>query len=405
MIKPLFNLVALTLMGVSIAAAVSSTRTAWADSLQPINRINTNRVATHHITTSDDGSHTITGTDAYVIGRLDSLENANEQTLYIHIPEISGKADLVSFELFYKLITDKRFDAAYRVKFQAPLKQVMQNQGIYLSLPSSLTVTDQQALRLDIDQCHQCRLVLPKHPEPLFSLIEATSASITNQSLTPISRVYAGIAEVEPNGITVSLQGWNKNNLQGDPSGFQIDGDDPFFASPALAISTQDLAGLYFKLNVPNGNSEVNYQVFYATEAHQFIERASSLVGVSSNAGVSEFFLPLDYLTTQAPAHQLLDRIRLDIIPNESDINSPQPWSLQEVKAVPASQAENYATLKPKRIIQRKVQRSGKKALLLNSIKKIATDWPFAILYALLLLANVIFVVRLLRRKHPNKHG
>jgi hypothetical protein len=330
----------------------------------------------------------VDGTDAFIVEELatglDSPEGNSWENRYLKIgilnvtPStiVSGKGDVVFFELFYKVVSDSResfkFDPNFRIKFKSTMGQIIEQKGIYLDLPQNITLLDQQALRLDIDGCGGCRLSTTE--SQLFTTLN--HSEIRENRITPIIRNHSGVATVEPAGIKLNLDDWNSNHISGGPSDFKLDGFDPFFVSPPLNISTQNLAGLYFKVRSPFQTSA--YQVFYATESHQFIESASSILELPTNKdGVSEFFIPMRFLSEQQPIQNTLNRIRFDIV--ASDELKPQPWSVEELMVVPHSKFNHYKKYIPARLLQRKQQKSSVTQLLIGSIERVFSDLLFAL--------------------------
>ncbi|GAA6137593.1 hypothetical protein NBRC116583_13400 [Arenicella sp. 4NH20-0111] len=302
--------------------------------------------------------------------------------------------DEISFELFFRSASDHsgQFDAGFRLKFRERVALINRQEAIYIRLPSELRFSDSQSLRLDIDGCAECRVVLDK--SALFSSIPNTSA--INVQFTPITRHYLGASRVEPLGVDVALDDWNTNHLLGNARRFSLSGNDAFFASPALDIDSTNLAGLYFKLKTPLKKS--SYQVFYATESHQFIERSSSIVEVSAGPeGISEFFVPLGYLSKEHPVQTKLARIRLDIDPPANSPNHGH-WSLERVFVVPESDRGSYTQYLPARILQRKAQRPNASQLLSGTLHRIFSDHWFVIFYLMLLALVIGVLVRRLRR-------
>ena len=75
--------------------------------------------------------------------------------------------------------------------------------------------------------------------------------------------------------------------------------------SPILDVGTATLGGVQFSLRAPADVQNANFQLFYATDTHRFIEAASSFVKIPTLGDWQQFVIPLNFLASEAPAAQV----------------------------------------------------------------------------------------------------
>jgi len=285
--------------------------------------------------------------------------------------------------LFFKSDNDV-FDSQYKLSFNAP------HYPIALALPNDISVTPSTRLRLDVNHCSTCLIsfrtppILTQSPNDI-SLLEPTS-------------VLNGAKQLDKNTNPIAINGWRLNDLSGDSgdlNNFEISGSDPFLVSPPLNISTQKLAGVFFKLKGPrSGQISNDYQFFYQTERHPFTAHASSILRIQelktsdSLDQTIEFMVPLHFLSTESPADLVLKRIRLDLP------EIPGKWSLIESRLVHQSQASENNHLLPSQLYHIKQQRATGLAIVKKALLNIMSDLGFLISYLLLLSISCVILVR-----------
>ncbi len=354
------------------------------------------QTVTNDLSATSSNDYRVSGDDPYVIFNPGhEAENAR----YLSI-DLGSHLTGVPLEIFFNSQQDL-FNPYYKISFTTPSFPAL------LELPTDISFSQSTRLRLDINQCQDC----PVNLQSLPFLSNQVSASAT---VVQPSRVQNGVRPLASGSSPLDTNDWQLNDLSGEPNDFEISASDPFLASPQLTLSTQQLAGAYFKLKVPRSDQAWNdYQLFYQTERHAFSAQASSTVrvadsfnkvadsfnrvadsdnGIADGAdGVVEFMFPLGFLSNEQPSDAVLERIRLDI----PEISGN--WALLEARLVHQEQLDDYLDMIPTQLVEMKQQRATGLSLIKKSLFNVFADIGFSISYLLLLILTAWLLVRAYR--------
>ena len=403
------------LAGVIITAALSIPLLGIAVSLTAVVNAQAPKLqSTHDVAEESPGSYRITGDDPYFVLPVNGVRADADASLSLAIsiedPQTVERS--VPMELFFNASdggSGAVFDPAFRFKFRIPAGQ---NQTFELPLSPDISLSDGQLARIDIDGCGGCLIKLNSG----LRLSRVTAGAADGETLlVNDSRLYNGFKSVPPAGLEVNLSEWTLHDLKIVKSAtvqkallLSQTGNDPFLVSPLLDIRTDTFGGVLIELDAPPTAKPIyDFQVFYATEAHAFVERASSILRVAgSKAASSEinklrFLVPLDFLSTQSPPDQLLQRLRLDLPPTVAinrQADAAQNWLLRSIKIINPQQLSEYQNLIPHQLIHSKRQRASHGQTLRGILAKISGDLGFTLGYALLLLLVVIISIRKYRK-------
>lgn len=322
----------------------------------------------------------VDGDDPYIVFNAGQL-NSTGTARFILI-DLGSELNGAPLELFFKN-ENSVFNPHYKLSF------MVRSFPAILALPNDVVVSNSTRLRLDVNQCPDCRINFNSIPTLVTSL-ESTSP---DANLVEPTSVQNGIVQLDETGLEISLRGWQLNDLEGEFSRFEITATDPFLVSPRQVISTHQLAGVYFKLKAPiSGEIWNDYQLFYQTNRHAFEAQASSTLRIAdSNDGVVEFMVPLHFLSKELPSDEILERLRLDL-PEVSG-----NWSLLEVRLLHEDQASDYKASIPNQLVHIKHQRARGLALIKKSMNNVLADLSFAISYLVLLTFICFFFLRAYR--------
>jgi hypothetical protein len=319
--------------------------------------------------------YTVNGLDPYIIFTA-TAEKENVAAKYLHL-DLGVELNDVSLELFFKNENDI-FNPHFKLGF------TVKSFPVVLAIPRDVEIISTSRLRLDINQCFECQVN--------FASAALLSNSLDLTATSPYS-VENGIGRVADTGSPISFDGWSLNDVKGDIRNFKISGDDPFIVSPRKIIRTDQFAGVYFKLKVPNSREIWNdFQLFYQTDRHAFEAQASTTFRLQNSVdGILEFMIPLQFLSKELPSDSILKRLRLDM----PDIEGP--WSLLATTLIHEQQMPEFQKKIPEQLMQIKHQRSTGLALAAKSFKNVLSDVVFAISYFLLIVFTCFIFLRAYR--------
>ena len=269
-----------------------------------------------------NNSYRITGQDPYFVTQLEINEatvSANTLSLNISIKRPTDHHEALPAELFFKVIRMDSvpiFDPLYKLQFQLPDTNFSK---IAISLPKNIKLRAGQLLRLDIDACLKCIVSIQTN------FLIGTPQAKPNVAQIEIANYLNGVQNLPKQGKYISAftkyQDWRLHDFDRNQNMLLISNTDPFLVSPPLYISTQNFSGMLLDMRVPSFNPPIyDFQVFYSTEEHRFIEQASSVIrvlGKSAREGDHNrlrFFVPLDFLSKQFPPVKVIKRVRLDLV-------------------------------------------------------------------------------------------
>jgi len=331
-------------------------------------------IVTNDLQTTAVGQYKVTGPDPYIIF------NAQQQAdLASHLVlDLGMGLSNMPLELFFSGKNDI-FDPYYRLNFIAPSFPVA------LALPQNVTLTSSPRLRLDVVQCPDCTIEFSDQ-----AILSDSSAD--GVLVEPIS-VRNGTHKLAVDDKAITTNDWRLNDLNGSYSSFEISGNDPYIVSPRLDTSTHQFAGVYFKLKAPrSGEIWNNYQLFYQTDRHPFTVQASSTLRIpDSQTSITEFMIPLEFLSKERPSDSVLERIRLDLP------EIPGQWAIIEARLIHQDRANQLKDLVPAQLSHTKRQRARRLSLLKKSLSNVASDLGFSICYALLLALTCFLFLRAYR--------
>ncbi len=356
----------------------------------------------HSIKQSADGSYEIIGDDAYFSLTIkqnsqnpETADTKKSLRLNISIEPTTQSDSAISAELFFKQIDSKesiRFDPDFRIQFNFQESAVS---VLNINLPDSVSLIEGQLLRLDINNCLDCAFKINSE----FALAAQTNANVN------ITRIYNGRLVLDGDKRSVFNNDWVLNDLEAENESLAVQGEDPYLISPILDVATNSLGGVLISINAPQMTDNLyDLQLFYSTDRHRFIERASSFIRLtgSDNENIAkpssnlDFFVPLDFLSQQIPPSTLLKRLRLDLpitVSNDGTLIN-QDWSINKIELVSRLQSSNHQHLISQQLTHKKRSKVGQRQIIINVANKIFNDLGFMIIYALLLLLVSFIVVR-----------
>ena len=357
----------------------------------------------------------VTGADPYVVLPLRSNLAVNYTAerrlislpLQITRPEPAQLQDVVSGELFYKLVGDTlQFDPKFKIRFRFPSEKFAK---ISIEIADTLNL-NVDSLRLDFDNCDACIVSYGTH----FQLNERQQAPTENvgSSITPY-RTYNGVNELEGTSQSIEPTRWQLNDFKQENRTLSVNGGDPYLISPALDTNTDDLAGVMFNLKRVDQISSIHvgdfqdFQLFYSSERSPFLERESLVFRVAKTSIEEEFsqfkfFIPLSFLKIEN--HDVLEHLRLDFashgITSSNHLLSTS-WKFIDASLVPQQDVEEYAKIQPIRLARHSSKTFSKRRFVSNTFNRLSNDWGFVIFYGLgLLLLSYYMIRKLIRSKH-----
>lgn len=340
----------------------------------------------------------INGVDPYFVLPLEPNNTASQKFIEIPISIENFKRDSVTIELFYAPTPDHaetKYDPLKRIRFdlELPLKQ----NRLVLSLPDEFILPKTVTVRLDIDGCEGCTISNLGNARFIPTL-----ASPENAIDIEPHHIIDGVNSISEQGLTVPLNNWLSNDFIETDFGYQINGGDPYLISPIFDAAINDLGGLLLELETNQATNDItDFQLFYATEQHRFIEAASTIFRVQNQQGKIRVFLPFDFLKSQPNPSKLLRQLRLDIAQFSvfAKQNAQQSqWKIKNVKLVNAAQAKEYQRLIPSDLFESKSQRIGKRQTLKGIFNKFVKDWLFSVFYFTLIFVFCFTLLFKLRK-------
>ena len=349
---------------------------------------------TTHDFVSDGSKLHVSGPDPYLTFEpYTSESNGQFLQLNLRIDNLPESLDPVPFELFFSASSsaphvssnDLVFDPRYRLRIQVPRSQFMQDET-WFTVPLPEVRPRSAQFRLDFERCDPCSVTVLSHPKVVLT-------ASNDILLADVTRVYNGVRRLDKDRLTLPLTGWDLHDMEGDLTGLSSTGLDPFITSPVIDLSTEELGGIVVTLSraLAAASDYLDFQLFYATERHGFRADASTLVRLETDlSNQYRFFIPLRFLSEERPNDQIVERIRIDFLPEASN----NLWHIKEIMAISKDTLADYEALTPALILVNKQQRAGKRQLLLNVVTKITTDLPFTLFYLILLIGTSAVVWR-----------
>ena len=335
-------------------------------------------IDTHSIDRVSESTYRISGKDPYLVLPPKRTDTA-AKFLVLGIRMLSRPTEAKqTYEVFFRSKVEdsaRVFDPFYRLRFEAAESEEV----FALAIPDGGLTPGQDYIRLDVDRCRACEFEITLYPE-------IVAEKPDDIPLVLPYRVYNGLNSISVDGLGISGQGWRANDLSAQDSYWQLDGIDPFLVSPPVDADTSALGGIRMVLETDvSTESNLDFQIFYATEQHGFVEQASSLLRIPNNPqGELEFVIPLEYLGSEHPRSVLLERIRIDF----DSVHADARWRVAKIDLLHQKQMARLQGLIPDRLLQNKRQRAHGLALISKSIKKVISDLGFTIFYLLLLIAT-----------------
>lgn len=340
----------------------------------------------------------VTGEDPYIITKP-YREPGKPSYLLLDL-RVNGTAATnspVRMEVFFKpkiesgapVSTISQFDARYRVQFSVDRDTLANGKTpLLVALPESSDSSEPSIVRIDIDACSDCSIEFLSHPK-FFS------EPLNNIAVIEPTRVLNGVITVPDSGLPISVENWQLHDLERQQSGLSATGNDPYLVSPYLDLETANLGGVLVTLvNPPIDFAALDFQLFYATAAHGFVETATVYTRVQYSVGSElSFVLPLAYLSQQPPAINVVDRIRLDFPTIEQG-----HWEIAEISILSKQQLQEQETRVSPYTIERKSQSPSSTQLVRQSLLKVFSDSGFVLSYLILLLITVAVFWRSFRR-------
>jgi hypothetical protein len=356
----------------------------------------------HDTIKQGDDSYLISGEDPYFVTQLQDNQtsaSANILSLDISIQKPSGHNEALAAELFFKVIRMESvpiFDPSYKLQFPLPDTDFSR---ITIPLPTEIKLHAGQLMRLDIDACQKCLVTITKKFWVGRQQAELGTAKID------IGNFLNGIQNIPAQGKYISeftqYQDWRLHDFEHIQNGLLISDTDPFLVSPPLHVNTENLSGILVDVQVPSFNPPIyDFQLFYSTEKHRFVEKASSVIrvlGKSADVGGHNqlrFFVPLDFLSEQFPPVDVLKRVRLDLVRYPDDRNHSDTWSLPKIKLVHKSESIDLRKLSTTRIVHAKRQHAAFEVVVAEIFKKLGDDLAFIISYSIIIILIIIIAVR-----------
>lgn len=386
---------------------VNSLHTVQADNLISPDSANTKLIASHDVIADEDGYYLLGDNDPYFIFELEnksdeSKRKKNAKGLQLSIDKPINKN--IQLEIFFKHVNPKVGDSNSIPAFE-PLSFIKasvpaaQDGLINIDLPSPIIANISSVIRIDVNGCSKCRMRINSTPK-------LVTAFKPNAKFITINELLNGGQRVGQNGFELSFDNWQSNDLNVTTTRSTIEleiiGEDPHLVSPLINLRTQNLGGVLFTLTPPPGLREAtDFQLFYETETHGFVQSESThwrndYTASATNTAV-DMLIPLDHLSTQQPIQNVIKRIRFDINDIE-ETETAKNWSLNEVRFISMHQLADLRSVVPTRRSVIKTQRPSVKQLLISSIKKVSHDLSFTIFYLLLLLLTAFGFWRAFKR-------
>ncbi|RBP48354.1 hypothetical protein [Arenicella xantha] len=352
---------------------------------------------TLHDLAEQGSSLLVNGNDPFIItSPYSDARRLTHLLLNLQISDIAADRQQLRMELFFKPLAQPTntssltlFDPLYKIQFDVDKDIVSSNNRAFLiKLPKPMEPADLNLIRLDIDGCLGCSISMLSHPK---FVAEAPAGLLKVAAY----RTLNGSSEVNVDGVGISLDDWSVHDLEKHAAYLEATGTDPYLVSPYLDLTTSNLGGVLVRLKAVSGEpSLMDFQLFYATEAHGFTESASIRQRLPHDGKSNlAFVIPLPFLSEEQPARSLLERIRLDL-PGDSNAK----WQLLESTILSKQQLKQNRQLIPRQMVSVKLQRATGFALLRNSAAKVLDDLGFVLAYITLLLVISLLFWRAYRK-------
>lgn len=340
----------------------------------------------HDVQALDELRYQLGDTDPYWVFKTLTVEPGSRAIrLPINIIGVVNNDRDIKLELFFKEFDNDtlnsqqpfRFNPLHRLKYLVPasrLNEAESSLSIVLVLPEQINQIPNNSLRLDIENCTNCVVNFNQNTDPNITQL---APSMTINGAQPIPK----------ENISLNPLQWQLNDLERQGDRLNTVGDDPYLVSPPLNIAASSLGGVLIELTLePNTapRSTANIQLFYSTEQHSFIEAASTVIKSPStkDGGTQQnFFIPLDFISSQNPVMSLLKRLRLDV---------EQLTSVSKITLINKQSAQEYQTLIPSRIYQSKLQYASGRQIIASIFKNLSSDLNFIIFYGLLFVLTAV---------------
>jgi len=307
----------------------------------------------------------------------------------------------IPVEVFFKstLNSNSRlFDPIYRIQFIVDRAEFS---SIRIPIPKDLNF-DSLIIRVDIDQCNNCQILLSGSP---YLSTDSSETFTENSANISNFRLMNGARSIPNEGLDVAVDNWELHHLKSSTDGLLVSGEDPFLISPIIDASIDELAGVLFELDAPGAETPVfDFQLFYATESHKFIEPASSIMRVAGQANTQKstlrFYIPLGFLSSQNPKVQLFKQLRLDLATRslgfDQSVHSSY-WRLLKVSLVNKDSAAPFTSIRPAQLVHSKMQKATTAQVIKGIFHKVTADKGFIFSYVLLLMTVIIIAYRRFR--------
>jgi len=362
-------------------------------------------LSTKGVSKTGKDNYKIVTADPHFVIAIDGLENSSTKnrtlSLPIEVKRQPGMQQTVQIVLFFAPINlgeEHTFDPLHRLTFIMPDRKAKE---ILIPLPDELSLPG-STIRLDIDNCQSCDVKFNGNLRYLRSFNREA-----NQDLFKVEeyRLINGTKPIPKEGLSLDVISWKPHAI--DMSGKQVNviDNDPFLVSEALDFDTEELGGIKIKLIPPQTKSNIHsFQLFYGTERHIFIERASAILKVAADktepSKAIEFIVPLDFLSSRFPPDRLLTRLRLDFPEKQSKEN--ELWAIQSVDLITKQQLPEYRNLIPSQLVHFKFQKASKRQIIKGIFNKITSDLGFTIFYLWLLISCILVSLWLFRKTSKN---
>ena len=284
------------------------------------------------------------------------------------------------------------YDPLHHLSFSVMTADLNAKSGrLAVQLPKQVRLDGLPSIRLDINACNACSVKIEEMPRVRENNLN--TEELDKLAVVTVEHFQVGANALGTEGLLLDIADWQVNDIERTEMKLRISGDDPYFESPPLYLATTNLGGLLIKITPPADLKSVDYQLFYATNTHAFIEAASNLTRVPVANSNTDFIIPLHHLSKDTQGINLLEGLRLDI-----DSASEGDWTIEKIQILTLAQMDQHRALVPNRLLQRKPERAPAWQILTNSLRKISSDLGFSLTYGLLLLLTGFGFVRAFRK-------
>lgn len=354
----------------------------------------------HDLKVSADDGFVVDGSDPFWVLPLSNTASVSEddiRVLTFSILPVAMSDEELSLELFYNAFSqgeenDQRglaFDPLYRFNVTVARAELEVSSGkLAIDLPKHLDIDGQPAVRIDLNNCADCALKIGR-----TAALVSRDRLQTGYTQSNIDNLHNGASSIADSKMAARLSDWRTNDMQINGTNMHVTDGDPYLVSPKLNTDTRNLGGVQFSLTSPSSINMAEYQLFYATDAHGFIEAASSIIQVPSRDGQHTFVVPLDFLSTEQPRARVLKQLRLDF-----DSHAAGDWQLGSATLIDNQQLADLSKQLPARLLERKLQRAHGLGLVKKAAGKVLNDTWFSLMYFALLILLIIGFHRAYRK-------